>query len=184
MHECPGCPRIVHLDRSNGQRVLAHIGSHVLHNTAIDWTLEPCRLCLCPATLCTIYLTKRSAWNRNWTLKYGGTVPCPNVMSFSYATAMISSESSPCSNVPVICPWCPDDSPAMWRYNMQLHLKNRHRRVDPYKHKELWVLTKDEEMAMASIWRCHHKQPKKRCRGKAKLPLKLSEVHSSCNLSK
>ena len=183
MHECPGCPRTVHLDRSNGQRVLAHIGSHILHDTAIDRSLEPCGLCLCPATLCTIYLTKRSARNGNWTVKYSGTAPCPNATSFSYAAAMVSSESSPCSNVPVICPYCPDESPAVWRYNMQSHVKNRHR-VDPHKQKELWVLTKDEETAMANVWRHRYKQPKKRSKGKTVLPLKLSEAHSSRNLPK
>ena len=184
MQECPRCPQTVHLDRSNGQCVLAHIRSHVLHNVAIDRTLEPCGLCLHPTTLCTIYLRRWSARNRHWTVRYGGTVPCPNVTNFSYATAMISSESSPCSNVPVICPYCPDESPAIWRYNMRSHLKDRHRTVNAYKNKELWVLTKDEETAMATVWKNRYKQPKKHGKGKHKLPLKLSEVHSSRNLSK
>ncbi|KAH8995049.1 hypothetical protein EDB86DRAFT_2804872 [Lactarius hatsudake] len=184
MHECPGCPQTVHLDKSNGQRVLAHIGSHVLHDMSIDRSLEPCGLCLRPATLCTIYLTRRSARNGHWTPRYSGTVPCPNATSFSYAAAMVSSESSPCSNVPILCSYCPDGSPAVWRYNMQSHLQNRHRGVDPDKHRDLWVLTREEVTAMADIWKHHLKQPKRRCKGKQKLPLKLSEAHSSRNASK
>ena len=184
MHECPGCPQTTHLDKSNGQRVLAHIGSHILHDESIDRSLEPCRLCLRPIALCTIYLTKQSARNNHWTLKYGGTIPCPNVTSFSYAAAMVSSESSPCSNVPIRCPYCPDGSPAVWRYNIQSHLQNRHRGVNPEKHKELWVLTKEEEATMAVIWKHRHKQPKRRRNGKPELPLRLSEAHSSRNLSK
>ena len=183
-HECPGCPQTVHLDRSNGQCVLAHIGSHVLHDESVDRSLEPCGLCLRPATLCTIYLTRRSARNPRWTLKYGGTVPCPNATSFSYAAARVSSESSPCSNVPILCPYCPDGSPAVWHYNVKPHLKNRHRGVNPEKHKELWVLTQDEEAAMADIWRRRHQQPKRRDKGKNQVPLRLSEAHSSRNLSR
>ncbi|KAH9161760.1 hypothetical protein EDB89DRAFT_1830719, partial [Lactarius sanguifluus] len=174
---CPGCPQTVHLDKSNGQRVLAHIGSHVLHDMSIDRSLEPCGLCLRPATLCTIYLTRRSARNGHWTPRYSGTVPCPNATSFSYAAAMVSSESSPCSNVPILCSYCPDGSPAVWRYNMRSHLQNRHRGVDPDKHRDLWVLTREEVTAMADIWKRRLRQPKRRCKGKQKLPLKLSEAH-------
>ena len=84
-HECPGCPETIYLDKSNGQRVLAHIGSHILHNKLIDWSLEPCGLCLHPGNLCTIYLTRQSAWNSHRSLRYSGTVPCPNTTTFSYA---------------------------------------------------------------------------------------------------
>ncbi|KAH8977971.1 hypothetical protein EDB86DRAFT_3237290 [Lactarius hatsudake] len=125
-----------------------------------------------------------SARNGHWTPRYSGTVPCPNATSFSYAAAMVSSESSPCSNVPILCSYCPDGSPAVWRYNMQSHLQNRHQGVDPDKHRDLWVLTREEVTAMADIWKHHLKQPKQCCKGKQKLPLKLSEVHSSRNASK
>lgn len=184
MHKCPGCPETIYLDKSNGQRMLAHIGSHILHNELIDQSLEPCGLCLRPVTLCSIYLTRRAARNGHWSLRYGGTVPCPNATSFSYAAAMVSSNSSPCSNVPILCPYCPDGSPAVWRYNMKSHLQNRHRGVSPDKHKKLWVLTQEEETAMANIWKRCHKQPKQRCKGKNVLPLRVSEAHSSRNLSK
>ena len=134
MHECPLCPRQVHLDTSNGQRMLAHIGSHVLYNRSIDRALEPCGLCLHPASVCTIYLTKRSGRNSQWTIKYGGTVPCPNTTSFSYTIAMTSTTSLPCSNVPLLCPYCPDGTPAVWCYNMRSHFRHRHQGIDPDKH--------------------------------------------------
>ena len=184
MHECPGCPETIYLDKSNGQRVLAHIGSHILHNKSIDRSLEPCGLCLRPVALCTIYLTRRSARNGHWSLRYGGTVPCPNVTIFSNAAAMVSSNSSPCSNVPILCPYCPDGSPAVWRYNMRSHLQNQHQGVSLEKHKEIWVLTQEEETVMADVWKRCYKQPKQRYKGKNVLPLRVSEAHSSCNLSK
>ncbi|KAH9040244.1 hypothetical protein EDB84DRAFT_1647330 [Lactarius hengduanensis] len=108
---------------------------------------------------------------------------CPNAIKFSYSAAMVSSESSPCSNVPLQCPYCPDGSPAVWRYNMQLHFRHRHQGVDTAKHEDLWKLTSAEAKAMAGIWKTRHKQPKRRGKGKQKVPLKLSEAHSSRKLS-
>ena len=153
MHECPQCPRSVQLDATNGQRVLAHIGAHVLYDPSIQRALEPCGLCLRPASVCTIYLTKRTGRNSQWTLKYCGTVPCPNATHFSYTVAMISTTSSPCSNVPLLCPYCADGSPAVWRYNMRAHLQQRHPGVHPDKHQDLWELTQQEKMAMREVWK-------------------------------
>ncbi|KAI9433400.1 hypothetical protein H4582DRAFT_1819930 [Lactarius indigo] len=182
-HECPACEPPVQLDAVNGQRVLAHIGSHVLHDPTLDKSGEPCGLCLRPANTCAIYLTKRSGRNYQWTLNYGGIVPCPNATNFSYSTAMVSSESSPCSNVPLRCPYCPDGSPAVWRYNMRPHFQLRHQGVDATKHEDLWKITAEEANAMAKIWENRHKQPKRRGKGRKKVPLKLSEAHSSRRLS-
>ncbi|KAF8261288.1 hypothetical protein EI94DRAFT_1607575 [Lactarius quietus] len=184
-HECPTCVLSVWLDASNGQCVLAHIRSHILHDPSIDLSQEPCGLCLRPATLCLIYLIKRTGWNSQWSLKYGGIVPCPNATTFSYTAAMISSKSSPCSNVPLVCPYCLDGSPVVWRYNMHHHLENCHRSIDPEKHIEIWKLTPDEMEVMEAIWDARHcKQTKQHVKGKQKVPLKLSEAHSSHSLTK
>ena len=183
-HECPTCTPSVQLDTSNGQRVLAHIGSHVLHDPSIDRSQEPCGLCLRPALLCSIYLTKRGGRTSQWSIKYGGSIPCPNATTFSYATAMSSSKASPCSNVPLVCPYCLEGSPAVWHYNMSHHLQQRHRGIDHTKHSDLWNIKSDEMAAMAEIWKTRHKQPKRRGKGKQKLPLKVSEAHSSLNLTR
>ncbi|KAH9032479.1 hypothetical protein EDB85DRAFT_2145593 [Lactarius pseudohatsudake] len=183
VHECPACTPPVQLDTANGQRVLAHIASHILHDPSVDKSQEPCGLCLRPANMCTIYLTRRSGRGYQWMVKYRGIVPCPNAIKFSYSAAMVSSKSSPCSNVPLQCPYCPDGSPAVWRYNMQLHFRHRHQGVDTAKHEDLWKITSAEAKAMAGIWKTRHKQPKRRGKGKQKVPLKLSEAHSSRKLS-
>ncbi|KAH9001811.1 hypothetical protein EDB86DRAFT_3074579 [Lactarius hatsudake] len=57
------------------------------------------------------------------------------------------------------CPYCPDGSPAVWRYNMQLHFQHRHQGVDTAKHEDLWKITSTEAKAMAGIWKTRHKQP-------------------------
>ncbi|KAH8995592.1 hypothetical protein EDB83DRAFT_2559207 [Lactarius deliciosus] len=67
-HECPACEPPVQLNTVNGQRVLAHIGSHVLHDPTLDKSGEPCGLCLRPANTCIIHLTRRSGQNYQWTL--------------------------------------------------------------------------------------------------------------------
>jgi hypothetical protein len=183
-HECPACTPTVRLDASNGQCVLAHIGSHILHDPSIDLSQEPCGLCLRPSILCLIYLIRRTGRTSQWSIKYGGSVPCPNAMTFSYAAAMLSSKSSPCSNVPLVCPYCLEGSPAVWCYNMHHHLRHRHRSIDPTKHMDLWKITSEEMMAMAEIWNTRQKQPKQRGKGKQKVPLKVSEAHSSRSLSR
>jgi hypothetical protein len=182
-HECPACTPTVQLDASNGRRVLAHIGSHILHDPSIDLSQEPCGLCLRPASLCSIYLIRRTGRTSQWSIKYGGSVPCPNATTFSYAATMLSSKASPCSNVPLVCPNCLEGSPAIWRYNMRHHLQHRHRSIDPVKHKDLWNITPEETMAMMETWKTRCKQPKRRGKGK-QVPLKLSEAHSSHSLSK
>ncbi|KAH9168605.1 hypothetical protein EDB89DRAFT_1909186 [Lactarius sanguifluus] len=183
MHKCLACTPPVQLDATNGQRVLAHITSHILHDLTVDKSQEPCGLCLRPANMCTIYLTKRSGRNYQPTVKYMGIVPCPNATNFSYSAAMVSSKSAPCSNIPLQCPYCPDGSPAVWRYNMRQHFRHRHQGIDITKHEDLWKITPAEATAMAAIWKNRHKQPKRRSKGKLKVPLKLSEAHSSRRLS-
>ena len=162
--------------------MLAHIRSHILHNPSINLSQEPCGLCLCPAVLCSIYLTRHMGWTGHWTLKYGGSIPCPNTTMFSYAAAMSSSKTSPCSNVPLACPYCLEGSPAVWCYNLHHHLCHHHHSINPTKHINLWKLTPEETEAMVVIWKTCHKQPKCCSRGTQKLPLKVSEAHSSCNL--
>ncbi|KAH9013986.1 hypothetical protein EDB85DRAFT_2157746 [Lactarius pseudohatsudake] len=66
---------------------------------------------------------------------------------------------------------------------MQLHFRHRHQGVDTAKHEDLWKITSAEAKAMAGIWKTRHKQPKRRGKGKQKVPLKLSEAHSSRKLS-
>ncbi|TFY55061.1 hypothetical protein EVG20_g9459 [Dentipellis fragilis] len=182
--ECPACTDPgVQLDTSNGQRILAHIGSHVLYDPSVDRSEEPCGLCLRPGALCSIYLTKRLGRNGQWSVKYGGTEPCPNSINFSYTVAVTSSPSSPCSNAPLVCSICPDEAPAVWRYNLWSHFLCRHPTVPSAKYAELWTLASDEMTAMVALWNSRKKQPKKRGKGKDYEPLKLSDAHTLRMLS-
>ncbi|KAH8987059.1 hypothetical protein EDB92DRAFT_2105138 [Lactarius akahatsu] len=133
-----------------------------------EFNTHQCPACEPPVQLDTVN-GQRSGRNYQWTLKYSGIVPCPNATNFSYSAAM--------------CPYCPDGSPAIWRYNMRLHFRLRHQGIDATRHEDLWKITAGEADAMAEIWANRHKQPKRRGKGKQKAPLKVSEAHSSCRLS-
>jgi len=98
---CPLCSSEITLDLSQGQRVLEHIGAHILFDSKVKRTSEPCFLCLQPAPLCTFFLTKgKGAW---WSPKidHSCSSGCLMKLTFLYSMAAKSSASSPCSNVPV-----------------------------------------------------------------------------------
>jgi len=95
--ECPRCSptQAVILDLTQGQRVLEHIGAHILYDPgAIHAKDTLCGLCLRPSPLCQFFLTKGKGTNGN-------------------RVAAESTASSPCSNVPIQCPICAKSEPAI-----------------------------------------------------------------------
>ena len=48
--------------------------------------------------------------------------------SFNYESAKLPSKSSPCTNIPIICPFCgPSDSARfIWKYNAIMHITVNH----------------------------------------------------------
>jgi hypothetical protein len=117
---CSKCGSQVLVDQANGQCLLEHMGAHMLYDPSIDHSQELCGLCLRLAPMCMIFLKK------GWGAAAGYSVDisqstCINLMCFNYATAAWSSEVSPCSNIPILCPLCPTNSLAVWRYSMHSH---------------------------------------------------------------
>jgi len=103
--DCPRCSPTVTLDLAQGQRVLEHIGSHILYDPTVIQSIEPlCGLCLRPAQLCQFYLEKGKGAKGN-------------------GIAAESTASSPCSNVPIHCPICPQTDPAI-KYERLWKLSN------------------------------------------------------------
>ena len=56
---------------------------------------------------------------------------CPEFTILTYATAIEGSLTTPCTNVPVVCKICypkdtPKETPAVWRYNLEEHIRLRH----------------------------------------------------------
>ncbi|KAE9389484.1 hypothetical protein BT96DRAFT_834837, partial [Gymnopus androsaceus JB14] len=162
------CVPTVEFDLEQGQHVLEHNGAHLLHNSTIDRSTEPCGLCLRPSSLCRIYLKKNCGRKSNFQINLRKS-KCTNLAKFSYKTATTSSKTSPCSNVPLLCDLCGGiGAAAVWRYNMKHHLMNVHPTVDLVQYQHLWVLSMVEVDGMQELWRNRKKSKRKKAKALTK----------------
>ncbi len=180
---CPSCIPTIALDPSKPHSFLAHIGAHILKKSVIPST-EPCGLCLSPSPLCQFYLTKGKGAQGQMKIDYGSSRGCPNLaVTFKYAVAAASSKSSPCSNVPIRCPLCPSNSPAIWKYTAKYHFMNRHPAAELGRWEHLWSVSDAEHAAMDVVWKDCKKVKQTRGISKHKKndlgPLVISETHST-----
>lgn len=86
------------------------------------------------------------------------TSTCPEFTGITHTSALKGSKTTPCTNVPVICELCiqPNNSktiPAVWRYNLEVHIKAfhpGHTQFSQLSQKFLELLTIDttEQLAM------------------------------------
>jgi hypothetical protein len=110
---CPKCRPAYEWDRTQGQHILKHVGTHILFDSTVSHLSETCGFCLQSGSTCVFYLYKG---------KGSGSGPqvdlirsrCPNLIKLSYQSASTSTDSAPCSNVPIPCPLCPTKDPAIW----------------------------------------------------------------------
>jgi len=175
--QCPICVPAVEL--SKPQHVLEHAAAHVLFDSSIDATSQPCGLCLRPSPVCTFYVKKGKGSDASLQINYNKST-CANMLTFSYAVAATSTNSSPCSNVPIQCPWCSQSSPTIWRYNMYCHIKNLHTYVSLDDHKDIWKIGNSEKDGLKNVWANRHKVKKtRRTKKQLTAPLVISEAHVS-----
>src|SRR6202453_4578494 len=100
-------------------------------------------------------------------------------MRFNYASTSRSSETSPCSNVPIQCPLCPVNSPAVWTYNIESHFHGRHKIVSPANFPVHFQLSESEKDGMKKKWESRYKFRKSRNMRNKKMPMVTSDAHSS-----
>ncbi len=173
--QCPGCKQDL---PSTPQRVLEHMGAHILFDPKVLPTSEPRGLCLKPSPACVFYLTKSKGTKGNLKINYA-TSKCSNSMEFNYGVAQVSGSSNPCSNVPSPCPFCPNSASAVWMYNMKEHIRTKHLYVNLSEHAQVWRILESEKAAMKQIWSTRKNVKKSRKSKKAKPTLEISEAHSS-----
>jgi hypothetical protein len=162
-----------------GPKILAHIAAHILHDSHVKRSDEPCGLCLRPSPLCRFYLRKGKGAGTSNQVDFAKST-CEKKITFSYAIASESSPSSPSSNVPIYFPVCPTSERCVWRYNLPYHMRNVHPSVSLTPYEDLWTMTNTEKQLLAEVWRNHHRQKKTRKSKKAESPpLVISEAHSS-----
>jgi hypothetical protein len=178
-HDCEKCGPNVKLNRSNAQRVLEHMGAHILHDATLNHSQEVCGLCLRPSPMCRLFVKKgRGALAGNHVDIDNSS--CVNLIRFNYASAACSSESSPCSNVPIICPLCPPKSPGVWTYSLHAHFRDRHKLTTHTQFPMTVYLSQSEKDGMKRIWDARFNVPQPRNLKKKKVPaLLLSEAHMS-----
>ncbi|KAF8176090.1 hypothetical protein BJ912DRAFT_857539, partial [Pholiota molesta] len=149
---CPQCSPTVTLDLSQGQRVLEHVGAHILYDPTVAQSMALCGLCLRPSQQCQYFLKKGKAANANLTINRTLSKGCLVKTKFSYGVAAESTPSSPCSNVPVHCPRCSKDDPAIWKYFLRVHFLEKHPDASIPTYEYLWKLTNFEKAEMKKIW--------------------------------
>lgn len=174
---CPKCHPTITFDGSLRQHILEHIGAHILHDPTVDRSSEPCGLCLRPAPLCKIVLKKVKRGASKFAIDMQAS-NCPNLVKFSITIAAKCSESSPCTNHPMHCPYCSRSSPAVWSYTFQQHLRRVHQKAPISGHKSVWAMSKLEKDGMRRVWELRLKQPKVHSRMQ-RMPLVISETHLS-----
>ncbi|KAJ7255087.1 hypothetical protein B0H12DRAFT_1233167 [Mycena haematopus] len=120
LHMCTKCCPSVALDITHPQTVLTHIGAHILHDSTINRSDQPCGLCGRPSPMCSFVLKKTG---EGFAIDFKKSQGCPNfIKKFNYNVAAKSGNKSPCSNVPLRCPECDSTQPTVWRYNLKYHL--------------------------------------------------------------
>jgi hypothetical protein len=172
---CPKCQPSISFNSSLRQRIVEHIGAHILHDPSIDRGSEPCRLCLCPVPLCKVVLKKTKGRMGNLAIDMK-TSTCPNLVKFSIRIAAKCTNTSPCTNHPMHCPYCPNSSPAVWSYTFRQHMLCIHPAVPLDKHRSVWTLSKLEKDRMRQVWDHRLNQPKVRLKTQHAL-LVISETH-------
>ena len=179
--DCPWCSPTITLDLSQGQRVLEHIGSHILYDPAVIQSIKPlCGLCLRPSQLCQFYLAKGKGANGNLRIDQKMSKGCLVKMNYSYGIAAESTASSPCSNVPIHCPICPKTDPAIWKYFIRVHFEEKEKTFNLTKYENLWKLSNFERTEMKKIWTRRGKVTTKHTKKSKIPPLIISESHRAC----
>ncbi|KAF8165171.1 hypothetical protein B0H34DRAFT_830366, partial [Crassisporium funariophilum] len=124
---CKLCGKILRLNQMRN-----HVGGHILRSlrtrefellvVKVVIGLNPCGWCGLQG--CKTRMTRKgktTSISSNCAYHYSKMV---------YSRALISSESMPCTNVPVSCPICPSgqdqQSPTFWKYNLIHHMTENH----------------------------------------------------------
>ncbi|KAJ8482016.1 hypothetical protein ONZ45_g15109 [Pleurotus djamor] len=154
LQNCPHCGP-PHPMPTVGLSVLDHMAAHILFDKDVKAMTEPCRLCLQPRGRCLIYLKKGKGAQMSDQVDRDIST-CPNLVTFSYGPASVSSAQHPSSNVPMRCPDCSTKGklvPAVWKYNMRQHYKDQYGWVDIDRLKGAWEIDASEEANLKELWK-------------------------------
>jgi hypothetical protein len=163
---------------TSGATLVCHTSAHILFDPHLRSCREPCGYCLRPDSTCQIYLVKKRSANQEGQQIDLKSSSCPKMQRLSYKVAAEYKKKSPCTNVPVYCPLCPDRAPAVWKYNFEAHMRRVHPDAHTHMYEAAWRISAMERAGMQVIWEriCKPRGSKGK---KTKKALNISEGHSS-----
>ena len=162
---------------SGTNKLLNHNGVHILHDPTIKILKNLCGLCFHEGG-CIFYLTKKHGLDQTGVKINLRDSVCPRLSSFTYKTPPESKPNSPCSNVPIYCPVCPDCAPAVWKYNMQYHMQTMHPETTDH-YASLWQISPSKIAILHVLWSdCTDTHRRTWTRTK-KITHSISEAHCS-----
>jgi hypothetical protein len=176
-HRCPCCPSL-RLSKSSPTELVSHMGMHILHDEALKNVVNPCGFCLAPGSLCSVQLKKGQGRKVGMQIDLQNTrCQHSNQVKLSLTSFAKSTNASPCTNVPISCPLCPASSEAVWKYNLEAHLKAVHPTASIAEYKELYEISKSERVALKAAYISKPRWTAKRIRDLGNID--ISEAHSS-----
>ncbi|TDL21391.1 hypothetical protein BD410DRAFT_724399, partial [Rickenella mellea] len=175
-HRCMKCPNLP-LNLRKPVLLVQHMGTHILFSRGISPADNPCGFCFNTGSTCAIYLKKGKGSHGGIQIDLERS-RCPNLANLSVKRAANSTSSSPCTNAPLTCPICLPGSPAIWKYNLREHFRQRHENVNADLHQHLFNITKDEKTLMKNIFDLKPRITKKKRKAAARDNLAISEAHS------
>ena len=173
LSSCPSCPAY---PLNKPQKLLMHATSHILYDDGLSAHATTCGYCL--SDLCVWYLKHSKASGMTPRIDLQRTT-CPNYardFKFSYKSSASFNQSSPCSNVPLTCPCCPPNSPAVWKLNMAAHLNECYPSAADTDLQQFQI-TNFERQALKTYWSKRIKIPQTRKHRTSEPPLVISDAH-------
>jgi hypothetical protein len=151
-HRCLRCPSL-RLDKSSASELVSHMGMHILHDSALKNVVNPCGFCLAPGSLCSVRLKKEQGKKVGMQIDMQNS-RCQhnNQVRLSLTGFAKSTDSSPCTNIPITCPLSPAASNAVWKYNLEAHLKIIHPTANTSKYEALYEVSKSEFIALKNLY--------------------------------
>ncbi|KAF8989979.1 hypothetical protein BDQ17DRAFT_1170323, partial [Cyathus striatus] len=100
---------------------------------------------------------------------------CPNLRKFQLKQAATFADRSPCTNHPIQCEFCPENSPAVWKYNLQSHILDNHPTASIERQEKRFKVTEQEQTLMKAVFLMKPRMSRKKKLQFGKL--KISEGH-------
>jgi hypothetical protein len=155
-----------------------HMGMHILHDDDLKNVADPCGFCLALGPLCSVRLKKGHGRKVGMQIDvHNSRCQHNNQVKLSLDSFAKLTATTPCTNIPLQCPICPAVSDAVWKYNLESHLKTVHPTASITQYKDLYEITKSESVALKRLFNSKPRWTAKRIRDLGNI--NVSEAHSS-----